>query len=138
METSPGVRSVMVEYDPAVLPLGALLTLLQKTDQALPEAVTQLPSRVVKLPIAFGDRWTKSAIERSACTPPGLLLAIKGLLAHCLRSACDQQEVLSHEQALISLRYGFSRLHFMHEMRMCTQPTAQPAAAQPPRFPWAP
>ncbi len=66
VETSPGVRSVMVEYDPSVLPLSPLLALLRRTDVALPVAVTRLPSRVVKLPIAFGDRWTRAAIDRCA------------------------------------------------------------------------
>lgn len=106
VETSPGVRSVMVEYDPAVLPLGALLALLQKTDEVLPEAVTQLPSRVVKLPIAFGDRWTKAAIQRSACTPPGPLLAIKDTTCPYLPILCDQEDgpFVSTDSIFISVR----------------------------------
>lgn len=67
METSPGVRSVMVEYEPRTLSLAELLEVLQKTDAALPPSdAVALPSRVLRLPIAFGDRWTKAAIQRCA------------------------------------------------------------------------
>ena len=36
VETSPGVRSCMIEYDQRVLPLGELLSLLEATERALP------------------------------------------------------------------------------------------------------
>lgn len=64
VETSPGVRSVMVEYEPRTLPLAKLLEVLQSTDAGLPPSDLSLPSRVLRLPIAFGDRWTKAAIQR--------------------------------------------------------------------------
>ena len=38
VETSPGVRSCMIEYDKRVLPLAALLQTLLKTEQQLPKA----------------------------------------------------------------------------------------------------
>lgn len=64
VETSPGVRSVMVEYDPDVLSLSRLLSLLRDADEALQPPEDALQSRIIKLPIAFGDRWTRAAIER--------------------------------------------------------------------------
>lgn len=65
VETSPGVRSVMVEYEPRTLPLAKLLEVLQSTEAGLPPSdAVSLPSRVLRLPIAFGERWTKAAIQR--------------------------------------------------------------------------
>ena len=37
VETSPGVRSCMIEYDQRVLPLSKLLHILLKTEQHLPQ-----------------------------------------------------------------------------------------------------
>ncbi len=37
VETSPGVRSCMIEYDQRVLPLSTLLHILLKTEQQLPK-----------------------------------------------------------------------------------------------------
>ena len=36
IETSPGVRSCMIEYDQRILPLSELLTILEKIDKELP------------------------------------------------------------------------------------------------------
>ena len=38
LETSPGVRSVTIEYDQRALPLAELLELLEAADRALPLA----------------------------------------------------------------------------------------------------
>jgi hypothetical protein len=44
-----------------------MLQVLKDTDTALPpSSEVKLPSRVLRLPLAFGDQWTKAAIER--CT----------------------------------------------------------------------
>ena len=40
VETSPGVRSCMIEYDQRVLPLRELLSLLEATERALPSVRT--------------------------------------------------------------------------------------------------
>lgn len=41
------------------------LQVLREADAALPPSSSEkLPSRVLHLPIAFGDRWTKAAIQR--------------------------------------------------------------------------
>jgi urea carboxylase len=65
IETSPGVRSVMIEYDQTRLPLAELLKVLEATDAALVNADdVSIPSRVVHLPMAFDDRWTREAIAK--------------------------------------------------------------------------
>ncbi|MEW5305221.1 MAG: hypothetical protein WDW36_007777 [Sanguina aurantia] len=65
METSPGVRSCMVEYDVRKLTLSRLLKLLVSAELVLPDVSTMvLPSRTVRLPMAFDECWTHEAIER--------------------------------------------------------------------------
>jgi urea carboxylase len=67
LETSPGVRSVMIEYDTARLPLSALIALLDRAEAELPPASeATIRSRVVRLPLAFDDRWTRDAIAKYA------------------------------------------------------------------------
>eukprot|EP00884_Botryococcus_braunii_P008296 jgi/Botrbrau1/17468/Bobra.0054s0055.1 len=65
VETSPGVRSCMVEYDQLRLPLNKLLDTLIKIEKSLPAAEEQvLKSRVLHLPMAFDDKWTQGAIDK--------------------------------------------------------------------------
>lgn len=65
METSPGVRSCMIEYDIATMGPGKLLQLLQQAELELPAvSKMKIPSRIVHLPMAFDDRWTREAIEK--------------------------------------------------------------------------
>ncbi|CAK0782570.1 hypothetical protein CVIRNUC_005782 [Coccomyxa viridis] len=65
IETSPGVRSCMIEYDQRILPLSELLTILGKIDKELPAARDQiLPTRILHLPLAFNDKWTHEAISK--------------------------------------------------------------------------
>ena len=66
VDMSPGVRSVLIEYAPERLSLAALLACLNELEQTITtEAVKQVtvPSRLVRLPLAFDDRWNKSALE---------------------------------------------------------------------------
>jgi hypothetical protein len=65
IEASPGVRSLMVEYDMRVLTPAALLAALAGLDAGLPDPHTlTLPSRVLHLPLAFDDSGTRGAIEK--------------------------------------------------------------------------
>ncbi|KAL3134817.1 hypothetical protein ABBQ32_007791 [Trebouxia sp. C0010 RCD-2024] len=65
VETSPGVRSCMIEYDLRVLPLTSLLKTLLDAEQHLPKAGdVVLPVRVLHLPMAFNERWTHGAIQK--------------------------------------------------------------------------
>ncbi|PNH09902.1 Urea amidolyase [Tetrabaena socialis] len=65
VETSPGVRSCMVEYDIALLSPGRLLQALELAESRIPDVSSMvLPSRVVHLPMAFDERWTREAIAK--------------------------------------------------------------------------
>jgi len=61
----PGVRSLLVHYDGLRLAEASLLAILRKLEVELPPTATaHIPSRLVTLPIACHDRWTREAIER--------------------------------------------------------------------------
>lgn len=65
LEMVPGVRSLLVKYDGMKLPLGSLLHILEETEEGIPsieEAI--VPSRIIHLPFAFHDRWTRDAMSR--------------------------------------------------------------------------
>lgn len=65
LETIPGVRSLLIKYDPLCLALADLLSLLKALDGDLPPVEeTEIQSRIVHLPIAIRDRWTRDAIAR--------------------------------------------------------------------------
>ncbi|KAG2435985.1 hypothetical protein HYH02_011698 [Chlamydomonas schloesseri] len=65
VETSPGVRSCMIEYDIAKISPGRLLQVLEAAEARIPDCSTMtLPSRVVHLPMAFDERWTHEAIAK--------------------------------------------------------------------------
>ena len=65
VDTTAGVRSLLVHFDPDVLPIGELLDLLRKGDDELP-ATSELviPSRTVHLPLSWEDPATLDAIAR--------------------------------------------------------------------------
>lgn len=63
LETIPGVRSLLIKYDPLQLPLTKLLETLQSIEKDLPSIEeVEIPSRVIHLPLAFHDTWTREAI----------------------------------------------------------------------------
>lgn len=63
LETIPGVRSLLIKYNGFQLPLSKLLDTLQSIERELPRIEeVEVPSRVVHLPLAFHDRWTREAI----------------------------------------------------------------------------
>ncbi len=68
-ETAPGVRSLWVKYDPLVLPLTELMALLLKLDDAIQDVEkTIVPSRLLRLPIAYKDQWTQKAVDQYMAT----------------------------------------------------------------------
>ncbi|KAK9817750.1 hypothetical protein WJX72_001615 [[Myrmecia] bisecta] len=65
VETSPGVRSCMIEYDQRVLPVAKLLNILSTAEASISEARNQvLSSRILHLPMAFNERWTNAAVQK--------------------------------------------------------------------------
>eukprot|EP00170_Pyropia_yezoensis_P004634 contig_18893_g4647 len=69
-ELCPGVRSLLVEFAPAVAPLAAVVARIAELAAGLgarlAAAAGTVPSRVVHLPLAFGDRWTAAELTRYA------------------------------------------------------------------------
>ncbi|MEP6462393.1 MAG: carboxyltransferase domain-containing protein [Frankiaceae bacterium] len=65
VETAPGFRSMLVSYDPSALSAGELLDHLGRVHDGLPaEREMEIPSRLVRLPIAFDDSQSRLAVER--------------------------------------------------------------------------
>ncbi|MFM2404868.1 MAG: 2-oxoglutarate carboxylase small subunit [Pseudomonadota bacterium] len=65
IDLTPGIRSLQLHFDPAVLPRETLLRLLQQEEAALPPVDDMaVPSRVVHLPLAWNDSQTRLAIEK--------------------------------------------------------------------------
>jgi urea carboxylase len=65
LEMAPGVRSVLIKYDPLALPLRKFLRILKSAENELPPSETMIvPSRIVHLPLAFHERWTLEAIAK--------------------------------------------------------------------------
>ncbi len=64
-ETAPGVRSLLVNYNNLELPLHDLLDHLKEIEDTLPPlGKAEVPSRIIHLPIAYRERWTKEAIDK--------------------------------------------------------------------------
>lgn len=65
VEMSPGVRSVHIEYDPAIISQASLLEILLSTESKIESSSDwKVKSRVIRLPMAFEDQKTLSAVER--------------------------------------------------------------------------
>lgn len=64
-ELTPGVRSLQVQFDPAVLSVAEVTELLADLDSELPASDRLVvPSRTVRLPLSWDDPATHEAIER--------------------------------------------------------------------------
>jgi len=65
VETAPGFRSILVVYEPGVLPVADLVDHLRSVHDSLQvERGMTIPSRVVHMPIAFDDSKSREAVER--------------------------------------------------------------------------
>jgi len=69
METIPGVLSLLIKYNGCELPLAKLIETLKFLEKDLPspEAV-EIPSRMITLPIACHDRWTREGMDKYSAT----------------------------------------------------------------------
>jgi urea carboxylase len=65
VDLTPGIRSLQIHTDPAVLPLDRLLPLVRDAEERLPPTgELRVPSRVVHLPLSWDDPATREAIAR--------------------------------------------------------------------------
>ena len=65
IDLTPGIRSLQVHYDPRVLPQRKLLAILQEAEDRLGELGDfEIPSRLVWLPLSFGDPAVAETIAR--------------------------------------------------------------------------
>ncbi|GEM30483.1 urea amidolyase [Nocardia neocaledoniensis NBRC 108232] len=65
VELTPGIRSLQIRVDPAVLPIPQLLDLLAEAEALLPDSdQLVVPSRTVHLPLSWDDPSTREAITR--------------------------------------------------------------------------
>jgi urea carboxylase len=63
LETVPGVRSLLIKYNGLRLPLNGLLNTLKTIEKNLPSVEEmEVPSRIIHLPIAIHDKWSRDAI----------------------------------------------------------------------------
>lgn len=65
IDLTPGIRSLHVHYDPRELPVAPLLELLIEIEQTLPDVNdSEVPSRIVHLPLSWDDPACQLAIEK--------------------------------------------------------------------------
>jgi urea carboxylase len=65
IDLTPGIRSLHIHYDDAVLPRERLLEALARADAELPSIdAIEVPSRVVHLPLSWDDPATRLAIQK--------------------------------------------------------------------------
>ena len=65
IETVPALRSILIHYDSLQLSTQDLITALKRLEDRVPTAEhLTIPSRILTLPIAFVDRWTRADVER--------------------------------------------------------------------------
>jgi urea carboxylase len=65
VETAPGFRSMLVTYDPHKTSVRDFVEQLSEVHAGLPaDREMEIPSRLIRLPIAFEDSQTRAAVER--------------------------------------------------------------------------
>lgn len=66
IDMTPGIRSLQVHYDPDVVSLSALVAHLKTVEGALDSeaSVRAVPSRIVHLPLSWGDEACQEAVEK--------------------------------------------------------------------------
>ncbi|MEQ5836730.1 urea carboxylase [Marinobacter sp. NFXS9] len=65
LELTPGIRSLQVHFDPALLPRAKLLATLEAAEEHLQQQKDlEVPSRIVHLPLSWDDEACRLAIEK--------------------------------------------------------------------------
>ncbi len=65
LDSAPCIRSLLIRYDPDLLPHSTLIRYLVKLESEMPDCTkVVLPSREIHLPMAFDDRWSQEATQR--------------------------------------------------------------------------
>ena len=65
VETAPGFRSILLTYDPRTASAADFVEQVARVEAGLPaEREMEIPSRRIRLPIAFDDSQTRAAVER--------------------------------------------------------------------------
>lgn len=65
----PAIHSILVHYDPFQISTEDLLTELKRLESGREEKNEALRSRLVRLPIVYGDRWTRACAEQNQAPP---------------------------------------------------------------------
>lgn len=69
LEIAPGLRSLLIYYEPRVVAQHTLIDAMDELHADIPEAVSLvLPSRTLRLPIAFDDSTSRDAVNRYRIT----------------------------------------------------------------------
>jgi len=64
LELTPGLRSMLIEYDGLKIELNQLIEILKAVEKTLSDYdEVQIPSRKIKLPIAMHDKWTQGSMK---------------------------------------------------------------------------
>jgi urea carboxylase len=65
VDLTPGIRSLQIHYESRTLPLSDLMTTLLHAESELPDIdETEVPSRIVHLPLSWDDPSTRLAIDK--------------------------------------------------------------------------
>ncbi len=65
IDLTPGIRSLQIHFDPAIVPAGALIDTVEQIDRDLGGASgAEVPSRIVHLPLSWNDSQARLAMRR--------------------------------------------------------------------------
>ncbi len=65
LDAAPCLRSLLIRYDPDIIPQSTLLAYLIDLESKMPDCTKMVfPSREIHMPFAFDDQWCKEATEK--------------------------------------------------------------------------
>lgn len=104
IETIPALRSILINYDCQQIAVNELIEVVEARCATLPplEELT-VPSRVIELPIAFDDRWTREAIARyvkyQRTDAPNIIAGSNSRYAAMYNGLSDEEEFFAYVMA---------------------------------------